>query len=143
MNRPGSPLPLVVYVEDDENDAFLFRHAWRKAGVPNPLTVFADGQRPIDYLSGAGEYADRSRHPLPELLLLDLNLPLRSGLDVLGWVRERRELAALPVVILSSSNQAKDVERASDLGATAYFVKPTNVVQLVDLVANFRERWLS
>ncbi len=138
MSASPEPLPPVIYTEDDENDAFLIRHCWKRSGIAHPLVVLTDGQQPIDYLSGN----DTATSPLPALLLLDLNLPRKSGLDVLAWVRAQSQFAELPVAILSSSNQKKDMDRAHALGATEYFVKPSNVVQLATLVETVRDRWL-
>ena len=134
--------PPVLYTEDDENDAFLVRHCWRRAALAHPLTIFSDGQQPIDYLAGHGEFADRAAHPWPALLLLDLNLPRKSGHEVLAWVRAQPQFAPLPIAILSSSNQKKDLDRARALGATDYFVKPSNVTQLAALIAQIDRRWL-
>jgi CheY-like chemotaxis protein len=143
VTPPAPTPPAVLYAEDDENDAFLIRHAWRKAGIAALLHIVGDGQRAVDYLAGTGEYADRARFPLPTAVLLDLNMPRRSGLEVLRWIRAQPQFAALPISILSSSNQPKDLENATALGANAYFVKPANVTQLVGVVEKVRERWLS
>ena len=102
MNSPH-PLPaaqgVVLCAENDENDAFLLEACWKRAGVTHALAVVGDGQEAIEYLAGEGAYADRARHPLPDMLLLDLSMPRRSGLEVLAWVRARPEWARLPVLI--------------------------------------------
>ena len=135
-------LPPLLYVEDDENDAFLMRHAFTRAGVQHPLTVVSDGQQAVDYLAGAGPFADRDRYPVPGMLLLDLNLPLRSGFEVLEWVRSQPRYSELIVAVLSSSNHAKDIDRANALGASAYFVKPSDVEKRRELVRTLQARWL-
>ena len=142
MNEPSSQAGLVLYAEDDENDAFLIRHCWQRAGLTHRLEIVPDGQRAIEYLGGTGEFADRSRHPEPCLLLLDLNLPRVGGMDVLRWVRAQPRYARLPTVILSSSNQKKDIDNAQALGADRYFVKPSNVTDLARLVETLRDTWL-
>ncbi|HZZ56715.1 MAG TPA: response regulator [Opitutaceae bacterium] len=124
---------VVLYAEDDENDAFLIRHCWRKLGIDQALEIVPDGERAIEYLS---------RQERPKLVLLDLNMPRVGGMEVLRWVRGEPHLAGLPVAILSSSNQKKDLEGAQILGADAYFVKPASVLQLTELVAGMRQRWL-
>ena len=91
----------ILQVEDDANDVFLLQHAMTKAGVENPIQVATDGQQAIDYLKGAGKYADREQFPLPCLVLLDLKLPYVMGLDVLRWIRQEPGMAAI-VLILSS-----------------------------------------
>src|SRR5579864_5000614 len=116
----------ILLVEDDENDVFFFQRAMSKAGMTNPVQVAGDGQEAIDYLRGAGKFADRSKFPLPELILLDLKLPFVMGLDVLRWIREQSELVPI-VIILSSSREEEDIAAAYKLGANAYLVKPVEV----------------
>jgi len=101
--RESANLPVILVAEDDENDVFFLRRAFLKAGLANPLVAACDGQAAVDYLEGTGVYADRKSYPLPGLLLLDLKMPRKSGLEVLTWLRERPELSQIPVVVLSSS----------------------------------------
>jgi CheY-like chemotaxis protein len=133
---------LVLYVEDEDDDIFLVQHAFKKAEVPGRLVVLPDGRAAMDYLSGHGEYADRQRHPRPQLVLLDLNLPIQSGFEVLAWVRRQPALRTLPVVALTSSNNEADIHRAYELGANAYLIKPSNADKLLGLVKSFAEFWL-
>src|SRR6185503_10901677 len=98
--------------------------AFTKACVTNPLQIVNDGAAAIRYLSGTGEFEDRKRFPLPCLLLLDLNLPRRSGLEILKWVREQPRLQSVPVVLLTSSSHSRDIHSAYTLGANGYLVKP-------------------
>ncbi|MDI6770019.1 MAG: response regulator [Anaerolineales bacterium] len=132
------PLPLstILLVEDNPDDALLTQRAARKANLPNPVLVVEDGQAAIDYLSGAGEYTDRGRFPLPGLVLLDLNLPRKSGFEVLAWIRTQPELHALPVVMLTSSHDIPTIERAFSHGANAFLVKPPAPEALCDLVTS-------
>ena len=133
---------LVLYAEDDENDAFLIQRAWKQAGVPVPLVVVEDGMAAIDYLGGKGVYADRETHPLPCLVLVDLNMPGVSGIEVVKWVRSRPETFALPVVLLTSSNQDADVHRAYAQGANGYLVKPSKLEDMVVMARGIRDYWL-
>jgi CheY-like chemotaxis protein len=121
--------------------SFLQR-ALQAVGVMNQLIVVPDGQRAIDYLSGKGDYGDREKHPLPALLLLDLNLPLKTGLEVLRWMGTQSALAALPVVVLSSSMQRVDIQSARRLGAQEFFTKPVDPAALKETARVIRERWL-
>ena len=98
-----------------------------------------DGDEAIQYLSGTGEFSDRTRYPLPCLLLLDLNLPRQSGLEVLEWVRSQPSLQSMPVVILTSSSQDRDIGSAYSLGANGYLVKPPSSEKLIDLVTGLRD----
>lgn len=114
----------VLYVEDEENDVFFMRRSFRRAGVEQELKTVVDGQAAIDYLSGQGAFADRTEYPLPGLVLLDLNLPILSGFQVLEWIRSQPQHCRLPVIIFSSSARAEDKLRAKELGASDYLEKP-------------------
>jgi CheY-like chemotaxis protein len=105
----------ILQVEDEETDVLLLRLVFEKAAVACPLQVVRDGQTAIDYLSGAGVYADRKTFPLPCLVLLDLNLPIREGLEVLAWIRQHPVFRNLVVVVFSSSALPEDIERAYNL----------------------------
>jgi DNA-binding response OmpR family regulator len=138
-----SPIAPILYAEDDENDAFLMERAFRLAEIENPLEIVVDGQLAIDYLSGTKKYADRTRFPLPRLLLLDVNLPRKSGLEVLKWVRSTPATCTMPVLILTSSSQEKDIHRAYILGVNSYLVKPGKPDELLDLVNSIKDFWLT
>lgn len=132
----------ILLAEDDENDVLLLRRAFRGAGLPEPELVVSDGEEAIAYLEGRGEYGDRERFPLPALLLLDLKLPRRSGFEVLQWVRARAGITRLPVVVLTSSRQQTDIERAYDLHANSYLVKPATLDALKEMVRALDLYWL-
>ena len=135
------PEGTILLVEDDGNDVLLLQRAMRAASLVNPVYVAATGDAAVAYLEGTGVFGDRAMHPLPVLMLLDLKLPGRSGHEVLEWVRGRPQLRRLPVVVLTSSNQADDVNRAYDLGANAYLVKPGSAESLRDLVRTLDAYW--
>ena len=132
----------ILLVEDDGADILLLRHAFRDAGIANPLLEVRDGQQAIQYLSGDGPYADRSRYPIPFLLLLDLRLPKLSGFEVLAWIRDQPELAEVIVVVLTGSDHVPDANRARELGANSYLVKPGNFTELVEMLRQIKGRWL-
>jgi len=115
---------VILLAEDDDADVLLLCRAFAKAGVTNPLQVVSDGEQAVAYLAGQGGYADRERHPLPALVLLDIKLPRRSGLDVLAWMREQPGLRRIPVIVLTSSEQPADISCAYDAGAHAFHIKP-------------------
>ena len=115
---------VILLAEDDVNDVLLVQRAFQKSSIANPLQVVRDGEEAVAYLSGNLQYADRDRYPLPVLLLMDLKMPRRSGLEVLVWLRQQPGLKRLPVVVLTSSNQSPDINRAYELGANSYAVKP-------------------
>jgi CheY-like chemotaxis protein len=124
----------VLYAEDDENDVFFMQRAFAKLRRPDDLHIVANGRQAVDYLRGAGEFADRSKFPQPHVLLLDVKMPELSGLEVLAWARARPEFATLRIVMFTSSTQASDVEVSRTLGASAYLVKPSNAEGLAALV---------
>lgn len=133
---------VILYAEDDENDAFLVLRALERAGVHNPLVVVSSGKAAIEYLSGAGAYGDRGLHPLPSLVLLDLNMPGPSGLEVLKWIRTTPGLSTLVVVMLTSSNQDADIHRAYIQGANGYLVKPSEFDEIIAMAKAMKDYWL-
>ena len=132
----------ILLVEDDPNDVLLIQRAFRKSDVVNPIQVVGDGEEAIAYLSGRGPYADRERYPLPVLLLLDLKLPRKSGFEVLEWLRQQPGLKRLPVAVLTSSAETPDINRAYDLGANSYLVKPVRFEGLLRMVQTLNLYWL-
>ena len=135
--------PAMLYVEDERSDVLLLRVAFTRAGLSNPVHIAVDGAEAIDYLAGNGPFADRNLHPLPALVLLDLNLPKKSGFEVLRWIRQQPQFASLPVVIYTSSVGLMDKDTAGLLGATDYFVKRSGVNHIAKLVRSLAERWLT
>ena len=133
----------VLLVEDDPNDVTLTQRAFERAGLINPLHVLTDGEQAIGYLSGEGLYADREQHPLPLLMLLDLKLPKVSGFEVLEWLRRVPNIRRLPVVVLTSSDQSPDINRAYDHGANSYLVKPVNFERLLELIRTLGLYWIT
>ena len=132
----------ILLVEDDEDDLFFLQQAMQKAGVANPIQVASNGQEAIDYFKGTGRFADREEFPLPYLTLLDLKLPHVMGLDVLAWIRQQPEMAAI-VVILSSSMDEADIATAYRLGANGYLVKPPDVNKLTEIARSIKDFWLT
>jgi CheY-like chemotaxis protein len=124
----------ILVVEDTEDDVFFLKRALKSASISHPVQVVGDGQKALDYLSGAGVYADRAVYPLPFLVLLDLKLPYVMGLDVLKWIRERREFDPMIVAVLTSSQQDHDLTETTRLGGNFYFVKPPTPEKLSELV---------
>ncbi len=132
----------ILLVEDNEDDVFLMKRALKAARVTNPLYVVEDGQEAVDYLGGAGKFADRESYPLPAVVFLDLKLPLISGHDVLAWIRRQYALESVVVIVLTSSNEASDLSRSYALGANSYLVKPPTPEQLEELAKAFKWYWL-
>jgi CheY-like chemotaxis protein len=133
---------MILLVEDDPDDVALIQRAFQRAGSTAPMNVVQDGEEAVAYLSGTGEYGDRASHPMPVLVLLDLKLPRRSGLDVLRWLRAEPALRRLPVVVLTSSRESADVGKAYDCGANSYLVKPVSPDQTRQLAHALGLYWL-
>ena len=132
---------VILLVEDDPNDVLLIQRAFQKAGMRNVLKFVRDGEQAIQYLSGKGVHANRERFPLPFLVLLDLKMPGTDGFEVLQWIRNEQQLKRLLVVVLTSSHLQADVDRAYELGANSYLVKPVDFEAMVHLVQRFESYW--
>jgi CheY-like chemotaxis protein len=132
---------VLLLVEDNEIDVLFFRRAISKSGVTLPLQVVSDGLEAIAYLTGTGSYADRSRFPAPSLVLLDLKLPRKSGLEVLQWAQGEPSLRDLRIVVMSTSSEPSDLKSAYQLGASLYIVKFSDLRNLVSLVQAIAKHW--
>lgn len=131
----------VLLVEDDLNDIFLVKRAFKMARVRNPLQIVTDGEEAIRYLRGEGKYADRDAHPLPRLVVMDIKMPRKSGFEVLEWVKTQDKLRLIPVVIVSSSENPAEINRAYELGANAYMVKPVNFREVEHMFESITHYW--
>jgi CheY-like chemotaxis protein len=107
----------ILFVDDCENDRFLMRVAFEKAGFDIARQEVRDGAEAISYLNGEGIFSDREKYPLPSVMLLDLNMPLKNGFEVLAWVRAHPTFASLPAIVMTASMRPEDVKKAFDLGA--------------------------
>ena len=137
----GFEKQLFLLAEDSQNDVFLMQQAFKKAGLPNPIQVVADGQEAISYLKGEGHYSDRAKYPLPMAVLLDLKMPRVNGFEVLEWVRKQPNLKRVVVIILTASNRSSDADRAYDFGANFYLTKPGKFEDLVEMTKCLHD-WL-
>lgn len=132
----------ILLVEDDRNDIFLFERACNRLNLPHNLLVVENGEAAIAYLQHQAPYTNLEQYPLPDLILLDLKLPLRSGLEVLEWLRQQPELKRLLVVILTSSREIVDINRAYELGVNSYLVKPVDFSAFIEMVSTLELYWL-
>ena len=135
-------LGTILLVEDEAADSLLIQRAFEQAGVQNPIQTLANGDKVLSYLEGIGEYNDRNKYPMPVFILLDLKLPGMSGLQLLKWIRTRKELRRIPVVVLTSAEEDASVQSAYEAGANSYLLKPANrseISRVIELVQNY---WL-
>lgn len=134
--------PTVLYVEDEETDVFLMRRAFILEGLEKALQTVEGGVAAMEYLDGKGIFADRQAYPAASLMVLDLKLPSVSGFEVLEWVRGHKDHKDLPVIIFSSSPLPSDRERAKELGANDYWVKPLSAAGWSSVVSELKHRWM-
>jgi CheY-like chemotaxis protein len=133
----------ILLVEDESSDAELLIRAFKKAGVQNPIRHLDNGDVALFYLKGIDTYVDRDKNPLPALILLDLKLPGMSGLELLRWLRQQKNLRRIPVLVLTSENDARLMDAAYDAGANSYLLKsvsPDEIERVVNLITNY---WLN
>jgi CheY-like chemotaxis protein len=137
-----SDQPVILLAEDREDDVLLVREAFKRGNITNPIHIVRDGEEVIAYLAGEGKFANRIEYPLPGLLLLDLKMPRLDGFDVLSWIRKQTGLRGLRIVVLTSSDQIFDVNRAYELGANSFLVKPHDFEQFVETCKKIKDYWL-
>jgi CheY-like chemotaxis protein len=139
----GHGHPIILIAEDNENDVLMLERAFRQAAIDLPLHVVADGEQAIAYLRGDGKFANRAEYPLPDLLLLDLKMPRKNGFEVLQWLRDQPTLASLRTVVLTTSNDIWDINRAYGLGANSFLVKPLDFTDFKDTIQAIYNYWLN
>jgi CheY-like chemotaxis protein len=137
MKSPEQPV-IILLVEDSPDDVFFFRRAANKSGISAVTHVAVDGVEAMDYLLNKGRFADAAAHPPPDIMFLDLKLPHVNGFEVLEWMRRHAECPPTPVVVLTSSNQPEDQQRAKALGAALFLTKPPAPEQLRQALQKFQ-----
>lgn len=133
----------ILVAEDDANDALLIKRAFNKCGIKHPIQIVPDGEEAIAYLSGQGQYSERSQYPFPGFLITDLKMPRKSGFELLEWIVEHPNCAVIPTIVLSSSRQTADIKRAYAAGANSYFTKPADFSHLQELLRKIFDYWNS
>jgi CheY-like chemotaxis protein len=133
---------VVLYADDSPDDRYFMIEAYKKAEIKNRLAIVEDGAQVLDYLNGAGKYADRAEHPLPGLIILDIKMPNMTGLEALQQLRRSREWEGVPVLMLSASGFPADIAVAYQFGAYGYLLKPSSITELFELVAAIKSFWI-
>ena|SRR6185503_8351309 len=133
----------ILLAEDDEDDFFFMQRAFNRAALPVAVQRVADGEEAICYLAGERGYSDRQKHPLPQIAILDIKMPRKTGFEVLTWIWQHPEIKRLVVLVLSSSNQARDVNLAYELGANSFIVKSAEFDRLTMMIHTLLEYWFT
>ena len=133
---------VLLMADDDPADCLLTEKALRRADITCPLYVVHDGAELMDYLKHRGDYSDPSAAPRPSLILLDLNMPKVNGTEFLAQLQDEPELSSIPVVILTTSDDERDIAASYALGANAYLVKPSAFDDMVSVAAVVKAHWL-
>ena len=137
--RTGRPIEILL-VEDSPTDALLTREALEQSKILNQLHHVENGVEALAFLRGAGQYAGM---PHPDLILLDLNLPKKSGIDVLQEIKADEDLRIIPVVVLTTSKSEEDIVKSYDLHANCYIIKPVDFDKFTAVIQSIREFWFS
>jgi CheY-like chemotaxis protein len=136
-------IPTVLLVEDDKNDALLFRNALKQSPVSVKMQVVSDGKEALRYLNGEGPFGNRKSYPLPGMVVLDLHVPNMSGLAVLRWIRQQPFLAGVPVVVFTGSDEGQSLTEAMQSGADTYLLKGHEMEGLLQLLQHADLSWRS
>lgn len=142
INNPGHESKLILLIEDNEDDQRLTLRALRRNNIMNEVVVACDGQEAVDYLFGTGSFAGRDLSQMPAVVVLDLNLPGLSGLEVLKRIRNTAETRRIPVVVLTSSEDENQIEEAYAQGANSYVQKPNDPSDFSEMVLQMAMYWL-
>lgn len=145
QSKPGGvemEKKVILLIEDNPDDEVLTVRALKKGNVANEIIVARDGKEAVDYLFGDGDYSDRDMSIMPQLIILDLKLPKIDGLEVLRQIRSNEKTKLLPVVILTSSNEEKDLVDSYTLGANSYVQKPVDFDQFIKAARRLKLYWL-
>ncbi|MDB6124975.1 MAG: response regulator receiver protein [Pedosphaera sp.] len=135
------PSPVILIVDDIRSDQLLITHAIRKSGVDHPIHCLSSGNEAIAYLDGRGKFSDRARFPYPSFIVTDLKMPDGDGFSILAYLQHNPQRAVMHTVVFSSSADVDDIHRSYLLGASSYFVKPTDIGTLQRLIKILTDYW--
>lgn len=136
------PPPIRLLIAEDDNQDFAFiQHALEESRFSPEVHRVHDGVEAIDYLTGKGQYANRTVHRFPDVVLLDLKMPRMNGFELLEWLEQNPQHRVIPTIVMSSSATPSDIERAYQHGAHSYFVKPLRYEQFVEVFRTFAAYW--
>jgi CheY-like chemotaxis protein len=130
----------ILMADDDQDDRMLAKEAFEENRLINSLSFVSDGEELIEYLTYSGRYQD-AVHLKPDIILLDINMPRKNGIEALKEIKENPSLKSIPVVMLTTSNAEEDVVKSYDLGVSSFITKPVSFDALVKTVAEFSNYW--
>lgn len=137
----GEPVN-ILFIEDDPAHAEITLRNFKKSRIGNQIIHLQDGQQALDYLFHQGNYSDREKYPLPQLILMDLRLPKVDGLEVLEKIRSDEILRCIPTIILTTSEAEIDINKAYDYNVNSYLVKPLDVEKFSKMIETFGFYWI-
>lgn len=133
----------ILLVDDNPMDVILTLDAFNEAKLNNNINVARDGEEALEYIFGKGQFADRTKFPMPSLILLDLKMPGIDGFEVLRQIKNTEKLKRIPVIILTSSKEEGDLALSYDIGANSYLVKPVNFNGFIEVVKKIDDYWFT
>ena len=134
---------VVLLAEDNDDEVVLFKRAYKRAGINHSLQIVRDGEEAIAYLKGEGKFSNRRDHPFPILLLLDLQMPRKDGLQVLQWVRKQPLINRLRIIVISGREDVEAARMAYHLGANLFLIKPVDSNVFIDQLKHINAYWLN
>lgn len=138
----GERVATVLLVDDDEEDRWATKKAFEKSRLRNKLFAVENGAEALDFLLNRGSFKDKEAYPLPDLVLLDLNMPVMDGREVLRHIKKDPKLLRIPVVVMTTSKQEEDILKSYDLGVNSYVTKPISMDHLLEVVRELGHYWL-
>ncbi|MCG6134990.1 MAG: response regulator [Nostoc sp. LLA-1] len=139
--KDGQITITILIADDDEDDSMLIREALAESGLPMDLYFVSNGEELLNYLYNRGQFTNKNQAPRPGLILLDLNMPKKNGLEVLQDIKQDPSLRHIPVVVLTTSESKEDIYHTYDLGANSFIVKPVTFASLVEVMKNIGKYW--
>ncbi|YAF95675.1 MAG: response regulator [Nodularia sp. CChRGM 3473] len=139
--KDGQTTITILMADDDEDDRMLVREALAESQLPIDLYIVSNGEELLDYLYNRGQYTDKTIAPRPRLILLDLNMPKKDGLEVLRDIKTDPSLRHIPVIVLTTSGAEEDIYHTYDLGANSFIIKPVTFASLVEVMQSVGKYW--
>lgn len=131
----------ILMADDDEDDSMLVREALAESQLQIEAYIVRNGEELMDFLYNRGQYVDKSSAPRPDLILLDLNMPKKDGIEALRDIKSDPQLRRIPVVVLTTSGAQEDIDNTYDLGANSFIIKPVTFDSFVEVMKTLEKYW--